>query len=200
MRAERGSDILLKAGHVSEGLSHLVSSVTKNPFKPVTETWLTSVLLPANSSWIETTNDRGRDQIQLQIPWLIYATIPDLGFDWNCNRTLIGSQPFHCFKTRFGIKEQNANGCRMWCCQNTDCRSDSGFLLQLWFTSLKVTVILQFLERPCIKVLWHHHSEMHRSVCACCTCGHKWWRLIPPSTKSQQEKLRNAKQSCTWAR
>lgn len=33
------SDILLKAGHVSGGLSHLVSStVTKNPFEPVTET------------------------------------------------------------------------------------------------------------------------------------------------------------------
>lgn len=44
------------------------------------------------------------------------------------------SQPLHCFKTRFGIKEQNANGCRRWCRQNTDCRSVSGFLLQLWFT------------------------------------------------------------------
>lgn len=38
-RAERGSDILLKAGQVSEGLSHLVSNtVTKNPSEPVTET------------------------------------------------------------------------------------------------------------------------------------------------------------------
>lgn len=63
------TDILLKAEHVSEGLSHLVSSsVAKNPFEPVTETWLTSVLLPANTSWIEATNDRGREQIQLQIP------------------------------------------------------------------------------------------------------------------------------------
>lgn len=63
-------DILLKAGHVSEGLSHLVSiGVTKNPFEPLTEMWHTSVLLPGNTSWMKARKDRGREQqIQLQIP------------------------------------------------------------------------------------------------------------------------------------
>lgn len=68
-RSERGSDIPLQAGHVSEGLSHLVSrTVTKNPFEPVRETRLTRVLLPANTSWVEATNDRGGERIQRQIP------------------------------------------------------------------------------------------------------------------------------------
>lgn len=63
MRVVCGWDIRLEAEHASEGLSHLVSSsVTKNPFEPVTKTWHTSVLLPADTDWIKARNDTRREQ------------------------------------------------------------------------------------------------------------------------------------------
>lgn len=63
MRTVSGCDILLEAGHASEGLCRLVSrSVTKNPFQPVTETWHTSVLLPADTDWIKARNNTRREQ------------------------------------------------------------------------------------------------------------------------------------------